>query len=46
MPVYKPEGEKNYRIQFRIAGKTYVKSTKTADKRVAERMEELRLAFH
>ncbi|MDB6100739.1 MAG: hypothetical protein JWO52_738, partial [Gammaproteobacteria bacterium] len=24
MPVYKPEGEKNYRIQFRIAGKTYV----------------------
>lgn len=39
MPVYKPEGEKNYRIQFRIAGKTYVKSAKTADKRVAERME-------
>jgi site-specific recombinase XerD len=39
MPVYKPEGEKNYRIQFRIAGKTYVKSAKTGDKRVAERME-------
>lgn len=39
MSVYKPEGDKNYRIQFQIAGKTYVKSAKTGDKRVAERME-------
>lgn len=39
MSVYKPKGETNYRIQFRLNNQTYVKSSKTTDKRVAERME-------
>ena len=39
MSVYKPGGDKNYRIQFQIAGKTYVKSAKTSNKQIAERME-------
>ena len=38
MAVYKSDGGM-YRIQFRLNGKTYVKSAKTTDKRVAERME-------
>jgi hypothetical protein len=38
MAVYKSDGG-TYRIQFRLNNKTYVKSAKTADKRVAERME-------
>lgn len=39
MSIYKLKGEKHYRIQFRLNNRTYVKSSKTADKRVAERME-------
>jgi integrase len=39
MSVFKPTGSKHYRIQFQLAGQTYVKSSKTSDKRVAERME-------
>src|SRR5689334_15878288 len=39
MPIYKPKGETYYRIQFQLNGKTYVKSSKTSDKRIAERME-------
>ena len=39
MPVFKPKGQRYYRIQFDIDGKTYVKSSKTTDKRIAERME-------
>lgn len=39
MSVYKPNGEGNYRIQFRLNNQTYVKSSRTSDKRVAERME-------
>ena len=39
MPVYRDEGAKHWRIQFRINGKNYVKSSKTSDKRTAERME-------
>jgi len=38
MAVYKSDGGA-YRIQFRLNNKTYVKSAKTTDKRVAERME-------
>jgi len=38
MAVYKSDGGM-YRIQFRLNNKTYVKSAKTTDKRVAERME-------
>lgn len=38
MAVYKAGGGM-YRIQFRLNNKTYVKSAKTTDKRVAERME-------
>jgi integrase len=38
MAVYKSLGG-TYRIQFRLNNKTYVKSAKTTDKRVAERME-------
>lgn len=39
MPVFKPKGQRNYRIQFDINGRTYVKSAKTSDKRAAEKME-------
>ena len=39
MPVYKSKGDQNYRIQFRLNNKTFVKSSKTSDKRIAERME-------
>lgn len=38
MAIYKVSGGK-YRIQFRINNRTYVKSARTTDKRVAERME-------
>jgi len=38
MAVYKSDGGA-YRIQFRLKNRTYVKSAKTMDKRVAERME-------
>src|ERR1039457_4506684 len=39
MPVYKSKGDTHYRIQFRLNNKTFVKSSKTSDKRIAERME-------
>ena len=38
MAVYKMSGGM-YRIQFRLNNRTYVKSARTTDKRVAERME-------
>lgn len=39
MPVFKPKDSRFYRIQFDINGRTYVKSAKTTDKRIAEKME-------
>ena len=39
MAVYKSKADPYYRIQFRLNNRTYVKSSKTPDKRVAERME-------
>src|ERR1022692_13225 len=39
MAVYRQNGGKNYRIQFRLNNRNYVRSAKTTDKRVAERME-------
>lgn len=39
MPVYRSKGDTYYRIQFRLNNQTFVKSSKTSDKRVAERME-------
>lgn len=39
MAVYRQDGGKTYRIQFRLNNRTYVKSAKTTEKRVAERME-------
>ena len=39
MPIYKTKRDPYYGIQFRLNNKTYVKSAKTTDKRVAERME-------
>ena len=39
MSVLKRGNSKNWYIQFQFKGKTYVKSSKTTDKRVAERME-------
>jgi integrase len=39
MSVYKSKGDTYYRIQFRLNKKTFVKSSRTSDKRVAERME-------
>jgi integrase len=39
MPVYKSKGDNHYRIQFRLNNRTYVKSARTSDKRIAERME-------
>ena len=39
MAVYRQNGGDNYRIQFRLNNRNYVKSAKTSDKRVAERME-------
>lgn len=46
MAVYKAEGG-IYRIQFQLNNKVFVKSSKTTDKRVAERMEaEWRAKIH
>ena len=39
MSVFKRGGEGNYYIQFNYRGKTYVKSSRTTNKRTAERME-------
>jgi len=39
MSVFKRNGEGNFYIQFNFNGKTYIKSSKTTNKRVAERME-------
>ena len=39
MGVLKRGNSKNWYIQFQFKGKTYIKSSKTSDKRVAERME-------
>ena len=39
MSVIKRGNSKNWYIQFQFKGKTYVKSSRTTDKRVAERME-------
>ena len=39
MSVIKRGNSKNWYIQFQFRGKTYIKSSKTTDKRVAERME-------
>ena len=39
MSVIKRGNSKNWYIQFQFKGNTYIKSSKTSDKRVAERME-------
>jgi integrase len=39
MAVYRNRGTKLYRIQFQLNNRTYVRSAKTTDKRIAERME-------
>ncbi len=39
MSVFKRGGSKHYYVQFNFRGKTYIKSTKTSNKRIAERME-------
>jgi site-specific recombinase XerD len=39
MPIYRALGRKMYRIKFRLNNRTYVKSARTSDKRVAQRME-------
>jgi integrase len=39
MSVYKRNGEGNYYIQFNFNGKTYIKSSKTTNRKVAEKME-------
>ena len=39
MSVLKRGNSKNWYIQFQFKGKTYVKSSQTTDKRIAERME-------
>lgn len=39
MSVFKRNGSSNYYIQFNYRGKTYVKSSRTANKRTAERLE-------
>lgn len=39
MSVYKRGGSTNYYIQFNYRGKTYIKSSRTSNKRTAERME-------
>ena len=39
MSVLKRGNSKNWYIQFQFKGKTYVKSSQTIDKRIAERME-------
>lgn len=39
MAIYRHPDSKLYRIQFRLNNRTYVKSAKTTDRRIAERME-------
>jgi len=39
MAVYRNRDTNVYRIQFRLNNRTYVRSAKTTDKRIAERME-------
>ncbi len=39
MSVLKRDGSKNWYIQFQFHGKTYIKSSRSTDKRTAERME-------
>ena len=39
MTVIKRGNSKNWYIQFQFKGRTYIKSSKTSDKRIAERME-------
>ena len=39
MSIFKRNGEGNFYIQFNYSGKTYVKSSKTTNKKVAEKME-------
>lgn len=39
MSVFKRGGKGNYYIQFNYRGKTYIKSSRTSNKRTAERME-------
>jgi len=39
MAIYRSKGDPHYRIQFRLNNRTYVRSAKTTDKRIAERME-------
>ncbi len=47
MSVLKRGNSKNWYIQFQFNGKTYIKSSKTSDKRIAERMErEMKVKIH
>jgi integrase len=47
MSVFKRGGKGNYYIQFDYRGKTYVKSSRTTNRRIAERMErEWRAEIH
>ena len=47
MSVIKRGDSKNWYIQFQFKGKTYIKSSMTSDKRVAERMErEMKVKIH
>ena len=47
MSVLKRGNSKNWYIQFQFNGKTYIKSSKTTDKRIAERIErEWRVQIH
>ena len=39
MSIFKRNGVGNYYIQFNHRGKTYIKSSRTTNKRTAERME-------
>ena len=39
MSVLKRGNSKNWYIQFQLRGKTYIRSSRTADKRLAEQME-------
>ena len=39
MSIFKRGGKGNYYIQFNYKGKTYVKSSKSTNKRIAEKME-------
>ncbi len=39
MSITKRDHSKHWYIQFQFRGKTYIRSSKTTDKRVAEQME-------